>query len=152
MKNKKSGLTLMTVLIAIAVLVILTGTITISTNHILKDTDKKEFIREYKLVEASTKDYIMRNSGVIDFEETTFDLSTISSLYLEQFEDETIVDNVIDVYIIDLEKIGVINATYGTKANEDENDVYLLSKETNTIYYKKGFEQNSIVYYKVVND
>ena len=56
------------------------------------------------------------------------------------------------MYIIDLEKIGVVNATYGVKSGNDEDDVYLLSQDTNNIYYKKGFENNNTVYYKVVND
>mgnify|MGYP006384307695 CR=1 FL=1 len=32
-------------------------------------------------------------------------------------------------------------------AYEDENEVYLLTKNTGKIYYKKGFDYNNNVYY-----
>lgn len=151
MSNKK-GITVISTLIIVVVITVLAGTIAISTSYIIRNTYEKEFIREYKLVEAATKDYIMRNSGQIDFDETTFDLSTVDSKNVAQFSGETSVDNIIEMYIIDLEKIGVTNTTYGVKENNDENDVYLLSKSTNTVYYKKGFETDNTIYYKVIFD
>ena len=54
------------------------------------------------------------------------------------------------MYIIDLDKIGVVNTTYGVL--EDANDVYLLSKDTHDVYYKKGYEYNDQIYYKVIKD
>lgn len=150
MINNRKGITLLSALIIIVVLLMFTGTIVVSTDYILKETDKKDFVREYKLVKSATKDYIMRNDGIIDdeFEETSFDLANVSSENLEQFDGETIkADNTIEMYVIDLDKIGVINTTYGLKSESDENDVYLLSKITGIVYYKKGFEHNNNIYY-----
>lgn len=152
MKNTKQGITLISTLIVILILTILTGIITISINTVLTTTKLNEFEREYKLVKANTQDYIMRNSGIIDFEAIELDLATIEEVYRSQFEGETIVDNKIEMYVIDLEKIGVVSATYGVKMNEDQNDVYLVSKDTNNIYYKKGYEYNNIIYYKPIED
>jgi len=90
----------------------------------------------------------MRNSGNIDFDEITVDLTTINSKYLNQFDGEKVTNNMINMYVIDLEKIGVENTTYGIEL--EEGDVYLFSKETNTVYYKKGFETEKHVYYKVI--
>jgi len=150
--NNKKGITLLSALIIVAVLSIFTGTIVISTDYIIDETDRKDFVREYKLVEAATKDYIMRNSGKIDFIEMEFDLSKVSEESAEQFNDETITDNKIAMYIVDLDKIGVINANYGKQKNSDEEDVYLLSKTTNIVYYKKGFINNKNIYYRVMYD
>lgn len=150
--NNKKGITIVSTLITLVVISILAGTVTISTNYIMNDTYKKEFIREYKLVQSATDDYIMRNSGNIDFEETTLDVSMLELEELQQFSEETIVDNKIDMYIVDLEKIGVTSLTYGIKAEDDETDVYLLSKETNIVYYQKGFENNDTIYYRAIND
>jgi len=150
--NNKKGITLLSALIIVAVLSIFTGTIVISTDYIIDETDRKDFVREYKLVEAATKDYIMRNSGKIDFIEMEFDLSKASEESAEQFNDETITDNKIAMYIVDLDKIGVINANYGKQKNSDEEDVYLLSKTTNIVYYKKGFINNKNIYYRVMYD
>lgn len=150
--NNKKGITIVSTLITLVVISILAGTITISTSYIMNDTYKKEFEREYKLVQSATDDYIMRNSGNIDFEETTLDVSMLELEELQQFSEETIVDNKIDMYIVDLDKIGVTSLTYGIKAENDERDVYLLSKETNIVYYQKGFENNDTIYYRAIND
>ena len=104
MNFRKRGITLVSTLIMLVVITLLAGTITISTNYIIEDTYKKEFMREYKLVEATTKDYIMRNSGVVNFTEATLDISNINEEYKKQFDGEKVVDNKIDIYVIDLEK------------------------------------------------
>lgn len=152
MMHKKNGITLVSALIIVIVISALAGVITISTRHILQETTEKEIIREYKLVESAVNDYIMRNSGVLQFEEIDFDLSTVPSAYLKQFDGEVIVDNMIDMYVIDLEEIGITNATYGIKLDGDEDDVYIVSKDMNTVYYKKGFEIKDSIYYKVRYD
>ena len=79
MNKGKKGITLLSAVVIIAVLLILMGTVVISTDYMLEETDKKEFIREYNLVKAATKDYIIRNSGLIDFEEISVDISNINS-------------------------------------------------------------------------
>lgn len=152
MKFNKRGITIISIMIAIVVISVLTATVTVSTKQVMQNTYKKEFMREYKLVKAATRDYIMRNSGTIDFEETQFDVTSISAENLQQFYGEEVADNKIEMYVIDLEKIGITNATYGTRSNEDNNDVYLLSKKTNAVYYKKGFVNGNNIYYKAIND
>ena len=152
MKSNKKGITLISTLIILIVFSVLAGTITISSHYIIENTREKEFVREYKVVESATKDYIMRNSGILDFEEVELDLSTINQTSLNQFDGESITDNKIDMYIVDLEKIGVTNTTYGTKVNGDEDDVYLVSKDTNTVYYKKGYKIDNLIKYKVTYD
>lgn len=147
MNKSKKGITLFSAVLIIVILLMFAGTLVVSTGYILEETDKKEFVREYKLIKSSTKDYVMRNSGVLDFEETTLDIAGIDTENLNQFDGETIADNAIEMYIIDLDKIGVISTTYGGKAYEDENDVYLLSKTTGIIYYKKGFNYKNNIYY-----
>lgn len=145
MNKGKNGITLLSAVVIIAVLLILMGTVVISTDYMLEETDKKEFIREYNLVKAATKDYIIRNSGLIDFEEISVDISNINSENLNQFDGEIIVDNYIEMYVIDLQKIGVVSTTYGKEENDD--DVYLISKTTGKIYYKNGFEYKDNIYY-----
>ena len=147
MYNSNKGITFLSVIIIIVVLLMFAGTIVVSTDYIMEEVDKKEFVREYKLIESGVKDYIMRNNGNIDFEEATLDLSNIETENLIQFNGENVVDNMIETYIIDLDKIGVINTTYGRKKDGDELDIYLLSKTTNKVYYKKGFSYNNNIYY-----
>lgn len=143
---KKRGITLVSILIVVVVLTALTGIITVSTSSIIRDTYKEEFFREYKLVQAAMDDYIIRNSGIIDFTQTTMDLAAVESKYMNQFSAETISGtNTIDVYVIDLEKIGVKNPTYGIGLSSDDN--YVVSKETNIVYYQKGFENDGYIYY-----
>lgn len=151
MINNKKGITLVSILLIVVVISIVSGVVTISVKHILDNTDKKEFFSEYNLVKSYTGDYILRNSGKVDFAEIQFDLTNIETKYTNQFDGENIVSNKIDMYIIDLEEIGVYNATYGTGEN-GVDDVYLVSKNTNNVYYMKGFNSGEFVYYKAINE
>ena len=152
MKKYKSGVTVVSVLIIVVVLAILSSAIVISSKLITDYTYKKEFKNEYYLVKSAVNDYIMRNSGVIDFEETQIDLTNVTSNNLSQFNGETIVSNKIDAYVVDLDKVGVYNTTYGNKLDSNTNDVYVVTKDKHTVYYKKGFSSNNSVYYKAIED
>ena len=150
MKSKKSGVTLVSVLIIVVVLSILTATVTISTNSIIKNTFNKEFVREYTLIKSAVNDYIVRNSGIIDFETGEIDLTVVNQESLDQFNSDDIEDGVIQCYVVDLQKIGIKDATYGISQTED--DIYVISKNTKTLYYKKGFSYNDSIYYVAVED
>ena len=149
MNYDKKGISVISVLVIVVILALLASVTTLSINYIVKNTYKNEYVSEYKLVRSATNDYVMRNSGVIDFIEVEFDLSTVDSENLDQFDGETIVDNKIAMYVIDLEKIGVYNATFGIGTTED--DLYLLSKDTLNIYYQKGYEYDDGIYYKEID-
>ena len=152
MKKYKSGVTVVSVLIIVVVLAILSSAIVISSKLITDYTYKKEFKNEYYLVKSAVNDYITRNSGVIDFEETQIDLTNITNNNLSQFSGETIVSNKIDAYVVDLDKVGVYNTTYGNKLDNNVNDVYVVTKDKHTVYYKNGFSSNDSVYYKAIED
>lgn len=151
MTSEKRGVTVVTALMMVVVLSILTSTIVLSTKLIMENVYKKEFKTEYYLVKSAVEDYITRNSGIIDFEEIDIDLSNIPNNYLNQFSGQTIVENKIEAYVVNLEKVGVDNATYGNKLNGDL-DVYAVAKATGEVYYIKGFETNNFIYYKAIED
>lgn len=151
LKNKR-GVSVVSVLIILVVISILSSGVIFSSKLIIDYTYKKEFKNEYYLVKSAVTDYIIRNSGNIDFDETEIDLSDISNQYLTQFDDETKTNNKIVAYVVDLDKIGVYNTTYGNKLNEDNDDVYVVTKDKHSVYYKKGFNTDSFVYYKAMED
>lgn len=152
MKSKKSGISVVSVLIIVIVISVLASTVIFSSEYILEYTYKKEFKKEYYLVKSAVNDYIIRNSGNIDFEEIEIDLSDVKNQYLTQFTEEIPVDNKIKAYVVDLEKVGVDSTRYGNKLNGDEKDIYVVTKDTYMVYYLKGFENNNFVYYKAIED
>ena len=152
MKKNKKGVTVVSILIIVVVIAILSSSVVISTKLITDYTYKKEFKNEYYLIKSAVNDYIMRNSGIIDFEETKIDLNLVENDSLKQFDGETVVNNKIDAYIVDLDKIGIKNATYGNKLNGNTEDVYVVTKDKQSVYYKKGFKNSDSVYYKAVED
>ena len=42
--------------------------------------------------------------------------------------------------------------SYGNKLDNNVNDVYVVTKDKHTVYYKKGFSSNDSVYYKAIED
>ena len=148
MKSNKTGITIISIMIMIAVLLLISTIATVAVNTVIQNTFEKDYISEYNLVKAATSDYVMRNSGIVDFDSTEINMANINARYLSQFEPADITSNKIACYVINLEKIGVYNASYGTRKNGDNNDVYVLSKNTGTVYYKKGVESKGEIYYR----
>ena len=69
---------------------------------------------------------------------------------ISQFSGETITNNVIELYEIDLNEIGIENTEYGN--NTEGTDKYVVSQETGRVYYLKGVKFGSNKYYTLTED
>lgn len=149
--QSRTGVTMVSILIILIILSTFASIATISIKNIVKETNVKEFVREYELVKSMTKDYIIRKSGEVDFDKFDWDTSIIADESLTQFNDEPNKGGMIETYIIDLEKIDINKSVYGTGESYISEDIYLMSEETGEIYYRKGFKFDNEIYYKVTD-
>lgn len=150
MKNNK-GVTLITLVIVIIVLVILAGIVGINAKKDITEAGLKEFAIEVNQLEYLIKQYKIRNDGNIDFQPYIIDVLTADEEMLSQMEQETISEGEITLYKIDYEKIDAMQTRYGNKIYSDD-DIYLVSNETERVYYIKGYQAGSNVYYTVTDD
>ena len=153
----KKGISMIALLITIAVFLILLTVITISSDKIINNTKKKQFAREiyevqnlvdkykyekeeypYTILDDNTKEYIS-----IDI---TDDLN-------DQFDNEGVKEgDKVELYTIDLNKIGAENITRGIKKDNNLKDVYAFSEKTGIVYYIKGYKVGKNVYYTLTDE
>lgn len=145
-KNKK-GMTLITIMVSILVMILILSAIVVSANNILSNTKKQQFARELDLVQSSWKTYLARNSSkVTGFEDITVDISLLTAEEKAQYISEYKPDNKVALKVINLEEIDVENVTYGN-GTALSKDRYLVSLTTGKVYYEKGIKIDGKTYY-----
>lgn len=149
MIKSEEGISLVTVVLSILVMLLILTTIVISANNIIENTRKKQIFREMSLVQSSWETYIARNT------EKTSSLNmvdlTIADLApgaVSQFNSEYILDGKVTLAVIDLSEIDVEDVNYGN-GQQGTNDRYLVSLRTGKVYYEKGFVIGGETYYTV---
>ena len=143
----KSGITLAMLVLTVIIMTILVTITVINGGNSYDRAIKTGLQVEINQIEILANNYVVRNS-VNDFEEVVLDISTYSDKEKAQFADETITDNKIVLYVLDLEAIDAHEVNYGAGKN-GENDRYLYSKETKKVYYEKGLEVDGVVYHRI---
>lgn len=144
----KKGISLIVLTITVLVLTILTGIIVFNGNYIYSDTELTKLQMDISRLESLMRTYKIRNNGNIPFETTKIDVSNFISDELEQFDEEVIVNNEIELYVIDLYEIDAENVNYGN-LKDGSNDRYLYSNVTEKVYYEQGIKIDDVTYYYV---
>lgn len=142
----KKGISIVSIVIAVIILIILAGIIIINTDSVFSDTSKVKLRTDISQLEALMRIYKTRKNGVINFNTVDFDTTTLSAEELEQFSGESIIDGKIKLYVIDLFEIDAEGVNYGN-LKAGEKDRYLYSNITDKVYYEHGLPTNNITYY-----
>ena len=144
----KKGISLIVLIITIIVLVILAGVVVINAGITVADTDKAQIQMDISQLEYLMNTYKIRKNGNINFDVVEFDTSGLSAIELNQFSGETIIDNKISLFVIDLIEIDAEAVNFGNLELGD-TDRYLYSDVTEKVYYEKGLEIDNVTYYYV---
>ncbi len=151
----KKGITTVSVFIMVAIIVFLLGTITVSTYSTIQNAKKIAFALEISSIQEEVDRYVKEYGNdtlPISDNVYTLDLSDVTgSDNVQQFTEETKnANNEIILYEIDLSTLGIDYTEYGNKDNE--KDVYVVSKETNNVYYLAGLKAGDKTYYTLTQD
>jgi len=144
----KKGISLIVLVITIIVMIIITGVVVISGSSSLVETTKAQLETDIAQLESLMKIYARRTSNNLGFESVEFDTTTLTAAEKSQFEGETITDNKITLYVIDLAAIDAEAVNYGN-LNDGQNDRYLYSITTGKVYYEKGLNVDNVNYYHI---
>lgn len=149
----KKGISLVTLLVTIAVIITLVSTVVITGTSINNKAKKVKFASELSYVEEMLKSYFNTNGEYPTLDEDIFSTENISEdILLKQFSNEDIIDNKVKLYQIDFSKLGLLELTIGDKDYDNSDSVYLFSKMTGKVYYKKGYKVGKNVYYTLTDD
>ena len=153
----KKGISMIALLITIAVFLILLTVITISSDKIINNTKKKQFAREIYEVQNLVDKYKYEKE---EYPYTILDDNTKESMSIDitddltdQFDNEGVKEgDKVELYTIDLNKIGAENITRGIKKDNNLKDVYAFSEKTGIVYYIKGYKVGKNVYYTLTDE
>lgn len=138
MKNNK-GITLISLLITVAVMVIISGvSINISRDR-FKINSLKKMYNDIELLSNKVENYYLKYGGLPILKSNN---NFIKYTYSELNFDRDANDNN-NYYIIDFAVVGNITLNYGKNGYENPNttdDVYIINEQTHKIYYVKGIE------------
>jgi len=152
MMFKKRGVAIAALTLTIAIVAILSSTVVISVNKSMEGAKINSFVREHLIIQDAVKSYVngtTLNKCIINIIEV--DVSTMKEESVnEQFAGETIQNNKILLYSLDLGRLGILNTKHGNLKNE--KDIYVISKETNKIYYLSGIKNKGKYYYTVTEE
>ncbi len=152
MKNE-SGITLITLVITIVVMIILTFTVSVNMQQYLEQRAKSNFEIDMQRLKEEVEQYYSREKDLPLLNKYT-DTSMIESIKNVNDNDE--------YYVLDISKLEVElnNGSDYTKALEKSKnttitssdnlrDLYIINKQSHTVYYPKGVEYSGTIYYRL---
>lgn len=144
-KKSKEGISLIILVITIIVMFIILGVVVINGDAIFGSTKKTKFFAEVEQVQSLMRTYVTRKGNIGAFETTTFDTSELTEDEKAQFNGETLQDDIVTLYVINLAEIDAEETNYGK--GTDALDRYLYSETTKRVYYEKGLTVDQFTYY-----
>ena len=140
-KNNK-GITLISLIITVAVMLIIVGTTVYTSLDRFEINRLKKMYNDIELLSDKVENYYLKYNGLPIKEQYTY--TTLDF-------DKNANDNG-NYYIIDLEAIEGISLNYGkegyNRPNESD-DVYIINEKSHTIYYVKGIEVDGTTYHYI---
>ena len=144
MKKNKLGITMIALMFTILIVIILASTVTISASNIIKTTKKKEFAKEIYTIQRKVDEYNFKNSKLPIGDSILFDISNVKDK--EGFSLEpSYSSGKVTLYKINYYEADIENLNRGL--NKEENDIYVVSKDTKKVYYLKGIKFDDKYYY-----
>lgn len=152
MKNQK-GITLITLVITIIIMLILIVTITVNINPFKSAIKRNSFEEDFRSLQEAIVNYYARNKElpVINKYTSTFMLDDVKN-----------VNDGDDYYVIDIRQLDVDlhfgREFYNALARDIESDVddlldlYIINKQSHTIYYPKGITFDGMVIYTLYEE
>ncbi|MDD2376659.1 MAG: type II secretion system protein [Clostridia bacterium] len=148
----KKGITLLALVATIVIMSILLTTVTISGIATVNNAKKMNFASEASLLQESVEAYSTKNNGEFPIGDSIqLNITGVTPDSLMQFDGEVIIDNKVVLYELDYELLGITSLKYGLGQNGPE-DIYVVSKDTNRVYYAKGIPVGNVTYYTLTDE
>ena len=143
-KNKELGITLVTLMVAVCILIIISSILIYNARTGIRLRNLKMMYNDIELLSDKVNSYYTKYGALpaeIEYE---------GNIYFEQQPN----DNDI-YYVVDLNALDGISLNYGHDfkniTSDDDtlayNDIYIINEESHHIYYARGIEMDEDVYY-----
>ncbi len=146
MRKFNSGISMIVLITMVAVIVIISTTVTITGANVSNKFKKEKFALEVSYIQEAIGNYRKANNNQYPLKNNSFTIDITNTTVPEQFALETKdVNNKITLYEVDLSKLGNIETIYGLK--KTTADTYAMSLQTGIVYYIDGIHVANNVYY-----
>lgn len=137
-------MTLSVIVIAVTIMFIIISSATVIGTAAINAANYEEFMSKLSRVSDEANKYIMANKElpVSSFEVISKEMIT------EDFATKLVEngDNMNNLYIVDMSKLKLTSVNIGIGSTEDK-DVFLVTENTENVYYYKGFKYKNKWYY-----
>lgn len=141
----KRGITVSTLTITVIIMLILVSISTVVGIRSIKTASYEEFLSKISRVSDDVNQYFLENKKLPVTDEIIAKEGLSNELKLEISNNQ---DDYNNLYVVDMNKLRSENVKIGFGSVNDL-DVFIVSENTNNVYYLKGFEYKGNTYYGV---
>lgn len=141
----KKGVTLSIVLVAIVIMLILITSATVVGTTAIATANFEEFKGTVSRLSNNVNEYYVKNKE-LPVKNEVVATNSLSTSFQAELEKKGDLNK--KLYIVDMSKINDATITIGRGVSSSE-DIFLVSEETQNIYYLKGHEYKKVRYYGV---
>lgn len=146
-KNEK-GVSLITLAVMIVMLIIISQLAIYNSRNAIKLRKFEDLKNDIEILDTKIAEYYVKKDELpLGPKYTNVGMITSDTTVLNPN------DNTSEYYVIDLNKLENISLNYGRdyeniKKDGNLTDVYIINKESHTIYYPKGIEIDGVTHYR----
>ena len=141
----KKGVTMSVVIIAVVIMLILVSAATVVGTNSISTANYEDFRSMITRVSNDVNEYYVSNNELPVKNEVVATDSLSESLKAEV---EKKGDTNKKLFVVDMAKINDATVTIG-RGNTSSEDIFLVSEDSQNIYYLKGYEYKKVRYYGV---
>lgn len=140
--HKKQGVTLISLVIAAAIITILTAVTIVNVEDISPKAKKVKIAEEFEFIEDKIKEYYLTYGNYPVANNTTYTKEELIAIYdidkreLLAMEITKNGDDASVFFLVDLEKLGVVESIFGKSVAQ--KDFYVASSKSEILYYPAG--------------
>ena len=139
----KKGLSLSTVVIAISIMLILVSSVSVIGSSAITYANFEEYKSNIDRVSDEVNIYVTDN-GTLPVTNEVIAINSLGQDFLNQVKENGDLAN--KFYLVDISKLNDYNIKKG-RGNVENKDVFLVTENTNNVYYLKGFKYRGKVYF-----
>ena len=139
----KKGLSLSTVVIAISIMLILVSSVSVIGSSAITSANFEEYKSNIDRVADEVNIYVTDN-GTLPVTNEVIAINSLGQDFLNQVKENGDLAN--KFYLVDISKLNDYNIKKG-RGTVENKDVFLVTENTNNVYYLKGFKYRGKVYF-----
>lgn len=139
----RKGLSLATVVVAISIMLILVSSVSVIGSSAISSANFEEYKSTIDRIADEVNIYITDN-GNLPVTNEVIAINSLGKDFLNQVKENGDLAN--KFYIVDISKLNDYSIKKG-KGNIENKDVFLVTENTNNVYYLKGFKYRGKVYF-----